>query len=58
MTKHFTHLKLDIPQHILTLFRAETNAPNRLRLLVTSHFLKVKIELRLLGASKLAERVR
>jgi transposase len=33
-------LKLDTPQQILALSRAETNAPKRLRLLAISHFLE------------------
>ena len=33
-------MKLDTPQHILALSRAETNAPKRLRLLAISHFLE------------------
>jgi transposase len=37
---HFIHLKLDTPQYILALSRAETNAPKRLRLLAISHFLE------------------
>lgn len=35
----FCHLKLDTSQHLLTLSRAEANAPKRLRLLALSHFL-------------------
>tara|TARA_R110002167_G_C12565307_1_gene642119 strand:- start:575 stop:1084 length:510 start_codon:yes stop_codon:yes gene_type:complete len=36
----FTLLKLDTPEHLLALSRAETNAPKRLRLLAISHFLE------------------
>ncbi|MGO4894698.1 helix-turn-helix domain-containing protein [Flavobacterium sp. W21_SRS_FM6] len=36
------HLKLDTPQHLLALSKAETNAPERLRLLALSHFLEGK----------------
>jgi len=39
-------LKLDTPQHLLALSRAEKNSPKRLRLLALSHFLEGKVSRR------------